>query len=1007
MKFWTRYLVVLLTAVCFVGCESEEPPAPAPKDVSATSKAETVVSQEPAVVTETEEVSPSEAGTAEESVSEDAPPLKALIVTGQCNRAHNWKVSSPILKQLLEETGLFKVDVAISPPKKGDMSNFKPKFADYKVVVLNYNGDEWPQSTKDAFVKYVKSGGGVVVYHAANNSFPKWKEFNEIIGLGGWGGRDEKSGPMVRFRDGKFVLDTTPGKAGTHGPQHAFQVVNRVRNHPITRGLPERWMHAKDELYSKLRGPATNMSILATAYADPDKRGTGEHEPVLFTVNYGKGRVFHTVLGHVGSKDAPPIAAVDCVGFITTFQRGAEWAATGTVTQPVPDDFPTATKVSIRKFVKKANIEELLKRISGYEYGQSRKPLTEIEEFLRSALNSPEIVTRTEKQFTKLLRSDATLDAKQFICHKLSVIGSEESVPTLAVMLSDPTTADMARYALERIEGEAADEALRKVLPGATGKQKIGIINTLGARGDEKSAGVLAGLIYDDDSQIATAAVAALGRIGNSQAAALLADAAGKTGGKLKTGVLHACLSCADNLATQGNKSKAVEIYSRLYAADNPENIRIGALRGMILSGKQNPDEIIINAIKQAGGPLQAQAIALIDNIKDAEKIKQAADYMPNLPATGRVQLLAALTRSGSSAAGREAAVTATKDQDEEVRIAALKALAVLGDESTVGLLAEIAASSKGPERKVARESLYSMPGAKIDEAIIGAVSSAEPDVKIELIGAIKERRISAGAKTLLITAQDPDGRVRLESWKAMRVVNDANLPELLRLMSKAQSDSDRREAEITVSTVADTLPKHRRALPILEQLASTDDVEATCSLLKVLGKTGGEGGLEMLRGMLDEDDPKFVDAAIRGLAEWPDDEPMDDLLKIARTSDNRTHRILAIRAYLRMIGLDKDRSGEESLTLYRQAMDLAPDTNAKRTVLSGLATVRTLEALKFVAGYLEDDALGSEAAVTVERIASGLIQQGLGRECKPILEKVIALTKDKDARKRIQRMLK
>jgi len=351
MKLWARYIVIMLMAVCLVGCKPKQPGEPAPKEVPATTKAETVVSQEPAVVTE--KAAPSEAPVIEESASEDEPLLKALIVTGQCNPSHNWKVSSPILKQLLKETGLFKVDVAISPPKSGNMSDFKPKFADYKVIVIDYDGDEWPQSTKDAFVKYVKSGGGVVVYHAANNSFPKWKEFNEIIGLGGWGGRDEKSGPMVRFRDGKFVLDTAPGKAGEHGPQHAFQVINRVRNHPITKGLPDKWMHAKDELYSKLRGPATNMSILATAYADSAKGGTGENEPVLFTVNYGKGRVFHTVLGHVGPRDAPPIATVNCVGFITTFQRGAEWAATGNVTQPVPDDFPTATEVNKRKDAEK------------------------------------------------------------------------------------------------------------------------------------------------------------------------------------------------------------------------------------------------------------------------------------------------------------------------------------------------------------------------------------------------------------------------------------------------------------------------------------------------------------------------------------------------------------------------------------------------------------------------------------------------------------------------------
>jgi len=276
--------------------------------------------------------------------------INALVVTGQCNNSHNWAVSSEILKKTLEDTELFEVDMAVSPARGEDMSGFKPQFAKYDVVVLDYEGDEWPEETKKEFVDYVKNGGGVVVFHATDNAFPKWEEFNEIIGLGGWGGRDEKSGPMVRWRDDRVVYDETPGRAGTHPPSHDFQVINRDTEHPVTKGLPEKWMHTADELYSKLRGPAKNLMVLSTAYCDPKRRGgTGEHEPVLFTIDYGKGRVFHTVLGHVGPRDKAPIRCLDSVGFIVTFQRGAEWAATGKVTQKVPEDFPTADKVSVRK----------------------------------------------------------------------------------------------------------------------------------------------------------------------------------------------------------------------------------------------------------------------------------------------------------------------------------------------------------------------------------------------------------------------------------------------------------------------------------------------------------------------------------------------------------------------------------------------------------------------------------------------------------------------------------
>lgn len=268
-----------------------------------------------------------------------APSLKALIVDGQ--NGHDWKSTTPVLKQLLEETGLFTVDVATSPPKGADMSGFKPDFAQYNVVVLNYQGDDWPEATRQAFVDYVKNGGGVVVYHFACAAFPNWPEYNEIIGLGGWGGRNEKWGPYVRWRDGKIVRDDSPGRGGGHGPMQPFQVVVREPNHPITQGLPEKFMHVDDELYGWLRGPAKNLTVLATAFAPKEKGGAGEHEPILFTVAYGKGRVFQNAMGHTAKE-------LKSVAFIATFQRGAEWAATGKVTQKLPDDFPRADEAKVR-----------------------------------------------------------------------------------------------------------------------------------------------------------------------------------------------------------------------------------------------------------------------------------------------------------------------------------------------------------------------------------------------------------------------------------------------------------------------------------------------------------------------------------------------------------------------------------------------------------------------------------------------------------------------------------
>lgn len=291
-----------------------------------------------------------------------AQKLKALIVDGQNN--HDWQHTTPVLKWILEDSGRFTVDVATAPAStppapaapKGTVTpeqqaerevalarwhdmvkaraeaweKWRPVFRNYDVVIGNYNGQLWPEPVRADFVRFIRDGGGFVSVHAADNSFPEWPEYNAMIGVGGWGQRNEKSGPMIRFRDGKMVRDNTPGAGGTHGAQHEFLIHALEPEHPILKGLPVEWMHATDELYSKLRGPAENFTVLATAFADPKKGGTGEDEPMLMAINYGQGRVFHTTLGH-----SPK--AMAGLGFQITLARGAEWAATGKVTLPPPE----------------------------------------------------------------------------------------------------------------------------------------------------------------------------------------------------------------------------------------------------------------------------------------------------------------------------------------------------------------------------------------------------------------------------------------------------------------------------------------------------------------------------------------------------------------------------------------------------------------------------------------------------------------------------------------------
>jgi type 1 glutamine amidotransferase len=275
--------------------------------------------------------------------------IKTLIVTGQNN--HQWEVSSIALQKILENSELFKVDVSVSPREGQDMSQFTPAFKSYQLVVLDYNGDEWNDATKENFTRYAADGGGIIIYHAANNAFPRWKAYNEITGLGGWGGRDKKSGPYLYWKDGQLYSDPSSGTGGSHGAAHEYTLTARDTENPITNGLPQNWKHATDELYDRLRGPG-NINALYTAYSDGEKGGSGREEPLVFTVNYQKARIFHITLGHAGKtlEDNP---AMQCAGFQTLLLRGCEWAATGQVTQEIPDDFPTKDRTSLRRNYKR------------------------------------------------------------------------------------------------------------------------------------------------------------------------------------------------------------------------------------------------------------------------------------------------------------------------------------------------------------------------------------------------------------------------------------------------------------------------------------------------------------------------------------------------------------------------------------------------------------------------------------------------------------------------------
>lgn len=278
---------------------------------------------------------------------------RILLIDGLHNH-QIWPSTTECFRRFLDETQLFDVTVLKAQIAAKD---FTANFDGYDAVVLNYNpnpgadvGDIWPETTRRAFEDYMRNGGGLVVIHAANNSFAHWPEFNQMTGIGGWGGRNRNWGPYVYYdQQGNLQIDNNDpdNRVGTDGPPHEYVVDIRDANHPITNGLPARWKHCMDEIYERLRGPAHNLNVLATAFSENigwHQQATYRHEPLVMNLDYGQGRVFHLVMGHW-------TYSIQCVGFITLLQRGTEWAATSTVTQAVPSDFPTVNDIKYRKLV--------------------------------------------------------------------------------------------------------------------------------------------------------------------------------------------------------------------------------------------------------------------------------------------------------------------------------------------------------------------------------------------------------------------------------------------------------------------------------------------------------------------------------------------------------------------------------------------------------------------------------------------------------------------------------
>lgn len=270
--------------------------------------------------------------------------LKVLILSGKSN--HNWVYTAVSLNKIINGIIGYKstVEFAAINPFTGNVVGCR-SLKNYSTIILNCNDSRISLNSQKSLENYISSGGGLVVYHSGSNAFPKWKEFNKMIGVGGWGGRDEKDGPELYLIKSKIVKNFNTSKAGYHGKVHSYRVNNIRCDHEILTGIPKIWLHAYDELYERMRGPVKNLEVLSSAYSKKKYGGLGREVPVIMTIRYNKGRIFHTTMGHVLYNFSNN--AFLCKGFREMIRRGVLWCSGQEIKQSVFVDFPNKDTICI------------------------------------------------------------------------------------------------------------------------------------------------------------------------------------------------------------------------------------------------------------------------------------------------------------------------------------------------------------------------------------------------------------------------------------------------------------------------------------------------------------------------------------------------------------------------------------------------------------------------------------------------------------------------------------
>jgi len=594
---------------------------------------------------------------------------------------------------------------------------------------------------------------------------------------------------------------------------------------------------------------------------------------------------------------------------------------------------------------------DVFEDLADYEYGDESKAGEALEALLQET--PVDEYGRLEQGLIGVVASkDATQTGKAIACRMLQQVGTEKCIPAVSALLGDETLSHYARLVLERLKGEKADQAMRDALQRAPAKVKAGLLGSLGERRDAKAVPLAGQLAQSDDPDVATAAIRALGKIGGSQAAQRLA--ALKPRRVLVPVQMQAMVTCAASLSGDEAAALCETVLAGTYSPS-----RIAALRALASADAAKAAPMIAKALKGDDLQLRKGALGIVADTKGAALTQAMLGLLGALSPERKAGLVLALGSRGDKAA-LDSVTRLIKSGETVVRDAAIKAVSKLGDAGTVRILLGMADSPAliaGVAEAIAR-----MTADNIDQALVDALEEA--GLRKAAIKASIARGCTAAVPGLLKLAADRDAATRKEAWTGLAsLAAEDHMDAIMKAVVQTRNAEDLADAEQAIKQVTSRAEDKGKCFKVIANHFDkvTDSTKGV--ILTLAAVSGDPDALAMERKALASGNKALYGQALRALAAWPNASASADLLKLAKGSSPKVDRLVALRGYIRIAGLETARlTGAQQTQMLKTAMGLADRTDEKKQVVSGLQNAPTLEALNMLKQYMDDPALRAEA---------------------------------------------